>query len=111
MSKHDTWRKLTDQPGNIYTQSSAEERETMRGWLHGLLIEQPVTVIFSKADGAERIMKCTLKEDLGAKYNSAKDQPAERKKNDEVCVVWDMEQQAWRSFRYDRLKRIEFSLG
>jgi hypothetical protein len=34
-----------------------------------------------------------------------------REPRPDVCVVWDCEKSSWRSFRYDRLKRIEFSLG
>ena len=56
-----------------------------------------------------------LNEANGAKYviNENKGEAASSKKkpNDDVCVVWDCTQNAWRSFRWDRLKRIEFAIG
>jgi hypothetical protein len=55
-------------------------------------------------------MKCTLREDLGAKY-SVTESKNSKKPNSDVCVVWDTNQQAWRSFRWDRVKRIQFDLG
>ena len=108
--KHDTWRELADEAGNMYAQSSEPERETFRSWLKDLLRDEIVTVTFNKADGAERRMKCTLNEVHGAKYNPV-NESQNRRTNPEVCVVWDLEQQNWRSFRWDRIKRIEFTLG
>jgi hypothetical protein len=106
------WRNLTDDPGNYYCQASEFERENFKTWLRGLLQEREVTVDFVKADGAFRSMKCTLAESLGAKYtvNENLDRPS-KKSNPDVCVVWDTTQQAWRSFRWDRIKKIEFHLG
>jgi hypothetical protein len=52
-------------------------------------------------------MRCTLNETLGAQRPT---KPSERKPNPEVCVVWDITQSAWRSFRWDRLRRIQATL-
>jgi predicted DNA-binding transcriptional regulator YafY len=30
-----------------------------------------------------------------------------RKLNTDACAVWDLNQSAWRSFRWDRMKKIE----
>jgi len=108
--KSQIWRNLTNEPGNYYCQASESEREEFKRWVHGLLNEREVTVDFVKADGDLRSMKCTLSEPLGAKYtmNEAK---TPKKPNPEVCVVWDTGKNAWRSFRWDRLKRIEFYIG
>jgi len=102
------WRTLTDDPGNYYCQASNFERDQFKKWVTGLLQEREVTVDFVKADGDFRSMKCTLNESLGAKYstNESKRQP-----NPDVCVVWDTNQNAWRSFRWDRMKRVQFQLG
>ena len=104
------WRNLTDEPGNYYCQASEFERDQFRDWLRVLLREREVTVDFVKTDGDFRSMKCTLAESLGAKY-TVNENRTTRKPNPEVCVVWDMNQQAWRSFRWDRIKRIQFDLG
>ena len=101
------WRDISGDPGNFYCQVSDQEREDFRSWMRGLLAESVVTVEFEKSDGSIRNMTCTLSETLGAKRVNTS---TERAPNTDVCVVWDCEHDAWRSFRWDRLKRIEFSL-
>jgi hypothetical protein len=103
------WRAISDQPATYYVTASEEERNEFRNWVRGLLQERAVTVDFEKADGAFRSMKCTLREDLGAKYSMTESKNP-RNPNPDVCVVWDTAQQAWRSFRWDRVKRIQFDL-
>ena len=102
------WRSLTDDPGNYYCNSAEPEREAFRDWVRKLLQEREVTVDFVKADGDFRSMKCTLNESLGAKYSTTVNV---KKPNPEVCAVWDTTQGAWRSFRWDRIKRINFTIG
>ena len=68
-----------------------------------------VEVTFTKTNGNERLMKCTLHPSVcpprvaepKVKYTA----------NPEVCPVWDIEAQGWRSFRFDSVKTIEFPLG
>jgi hypothetical protein len=106
------WGMLADQDQPYYVTASETERQTMREWVTGLLQTNvdPVRITFIKADGTERTMPCTLNESLlPAKHTSEKD--SERKYNPNVCVVFDPERQVWRSFRWDRMKRIEFELG
>jgi hypothetical protein len=104
------WSAISDQPAAYYVTASEEEQAKFRDWVRGLLQEREVTVDFEKATGEFRSMKCTLREDLGAKY-SVTESKNPRKPNPDVCVVWDTTQQAWRSFRWDRMKRIQFDLG
>ena len=80
-----------------------------KDWLITLLRERPVEILFTKKDGSDRLMKCTLQEEKIPAENAPKG--AERAKNDEVLAVFDVEKSAWRSFRWDRLKRIEFQIG
>jgi hypothetical protein len=110
--QNQVWRQLTGEPGNYYSQAAEDEREIFKEWLKGLLKTDLVTVDFVKADGEFRSMKCTLAEQHGAKYtvNENKDRPS-KKPNPEVCVVWDVNQNAWRSFRWDRIRKIEFTIG
>jgi hypothetical protein len=105
-----TWSAISNQPAQYYVTASDEERAIFRNWVRGLLQEREVTVDFEKATGEFRSMKCTLREDLGAKYTMTESKNP-RKSNPDVCVVWDTGQQAWRSFRWDRMKRIQFDLG
>ena len=104
------WSAISDQPASYYVNASESEREEMRKWVRGLLLEREVTVDFDKVNGEFRSMKCTLSEDLGAKYTVTENKNP-RKLNPDVCVVWDTDQQAWRSFRWDRMRRIQFDLG
>jgi hypothetical protein len=64
-----------------------------------------VMVTFTKIDGTERKMKCTLNEEYISPVQSTSTSK-QRKENTEVCVVWDVEHGAWRSFRYDTIKEI-----
>jgi hypothetical protein len=104
------WRSISGDPGNYYCRASESERQIFKDWIKGLLQERAVIVDFVKADGDFRSMKCTLNESLGAKY-TVKENTTPKKPNLDVCVVWDVNQGAWRSFRWDRIKRIQFDIG
>lgn len=104
------WSAVSNEPASYYVNASEQERKRFRDWLISHLRYGEVTVDFVKADGDFRSMKCTLNESLGAKYTVNENRTA-RKPNPEVCVVWDTNQNAWRSFRWDRVKRIQFDLG
>ena len=64
------------------------------------LREGDVSVTFTKKDGTERVMKCTLKEDVVPSVESSK------KENVGVVVVWDTEKKSWRSFRMDSITNV-----
>lgn len=100
-------RILKNDPGNYYCQASSQDQQQFKEFVHGVLTEGVVTVEFIKADGQQRTMNCTLSETLGA-VRVNKD--TQRTPNPDICVVWDCDQDAWRSFRWDRLQRIEFTL-
>lgn len=111
------WRRLSNNAGNYYCQAAEPERETFRKFVKGLLHEGQITVEFEKANGEIRAMICTLNEDKGAKYSVNENKyvdgngTSKKKINQDVCAVWDCTQNAWRSFRWDRLRKIEFSIG
>lgn len=112
------WERLQGKPGNYYMESAEPEREEFRKWTKSLLLERKIIIEFVKADGTVRAMICTLNEQFGAKYavnESAESAAVEGvtkpvKVNNDVQKVWDCEASAWRSFRWDRLKRMQFSL-
>jgi len=68
------------------------------------LKEHNVTVKFTKIDGTERSMKCTLREDTVIPYD--KKTEVSKAKNDNIVSVWDLEKSAWRSFRYDSVLEV-----
>ena len=102
------WRALSDDAGNNYCQASEEERELFRNWMRSLLQTEEVRVTFVKADGTERTMPCTLQESRLPKATTAE---SRRKYNADICVVFDPERAVWRSFRWDRMKRIEWTMN
>lgn len=59
-------------------------------------------VTFTKANGEERVMKCTLNEDIVPPFEVK----GTKKKNDDVVSVWDLEKAAWRSFRVDSVRAL-----
>lgn len=82
--------------------------EDDKNWLKGLLRERDVTVIFTKKDGTEREMLCTLVE---SKIPEGKRPIGSGKvKNDDALAVFDLEKSEWRSFRYDSIKSFATDL-
>lgn len=74
-----------------------------------LLRDEIVSITFDKLNGDERTMKCTLIPELlpKAEKEDKLSQTRVRNLEDAVFVVWSVEANAWRSFRYDRLKKVE----
>jgi hypothetical protein len=66
-----------------------------------MLKNQVVEVTFTKLNGDERVMPCTLQE---LYLPPRKEGTAEKKSNDKVVSVWAMEANGFRSFHYDRVK-------
>jgi len=59
---------------------------------------------FTKVDGTIREMRCTLKSDLVPETESS---DKERKVNESVLPVWDLEKEGWRSFRIDSVIDVQ----
>ena len=73
---------------------------TTKQQLKDLLKKKIVSVTFVKTDKTERKMLCTLKEDVLPVVES-KEPKRTKKDNDNVLAVWDLEKEAFRSFRVD----------
>lgn len=68
------------------------------------LRKEIITLKFTKTDGSERVMKCTLRDDYTVKEEKKTDRV--KKPNDNVISVWDVEWNGWRSFKYDNLLEV-----
>ena len=79
-----------------------------RDWLKSHLRMGPVNVTFTKKDGTERLMKCTLQEGVVVPHEKTTERVKEE--NNEILAVWDLDKHAWRSFRLDSIKTIELSI-
>ena len=99
-----------------------DDFEVFKPWLVSHLKYGPVTVTFTKKDGSERVMNCTLNEELIPKVVETapasnleeilKDMPKkERKVNEDILPVYDLDAKSWRSFRWDSVKNVQFSIG
>jgi hypothetical protein len=82
-----------------------------RNWLRDLLKSEVVTLTFTKKDGTQREMVATLSEARIPKTEKSTESAGTRKYSDEAQPVYDIEAEGWRSFRWDSLSKLEFSIG
>jgi len=104
------------------TTLSKKDVVKFKKWLKSHLLYGPVTVVFTKKDGTERVMECTTNTSLVplveepvhiTNTNNPIDFPVqkkEKKKNEDVMPVYDLEAKAWKSFRWDSIKQVRFTL-
>ncbi len=93
-----------------YSTTTPKEQKVFRDWLTSHLKYGPVTVDFLKKDGTMRTMKCTLLESAVPTYEK-KTERVRTTSTDEAISVVDLEKNEWRSFRYDSVKSVSFTLG
>lgn len=84
------------------------EDEESKLWLKNVLKERPVKVTFTKSDGTEREMLCTLEPSKIVPHEKKTER--EKAVNEDVLAVWDLEKKQWRSFRFDRIRGFSFEL-
>jgi hypothetical protein len=101
---------------------SEKDTKLFKKWLKSHLAYGPVTVVFTKKDGSDRVMECTTNLSLVplveekvhiTNTDNPIDFPApkkEKKVNEEVMPVYDLEAKAWKSFRWDSIKQVRFEL-
>jgi hypothetical protein len=77
------------------------DKTVLLEWLRQGLVE----VTFTKADGSERKMKCTLRQGLVPETKST---DSKRARPENLLSVWSSDDQGWRSFYLDRVKTIRF---
>ena len=121
--KDEVVRLLRSQPGTQYQEADDFVKEQIREWVRGLLTNSEVTVTFTKADGTDREMLCTL-DNSRIPVSVAKpvsttapvdgivrESRKPRKEPDPHSIrVFDVEKQEWRSFRFDRLRKVTATL-
>ncbi len=94
---------------SYYASATNEERKEFKNWLKGVMQTEIVNLTFRKTDGTLRNMRCTLL----PKYLPeaiVSDKP-KRKVSEESLAVFDLEKNEWRSFRYDSVTEIKFTMG
>jgi hypothetical protein len=92
---------------------SEKEFEQFKEWAYGLLRDANVKdlcITFTKKDGTERQMFCTLSEGRIPADKMPKEESASSQTAGSAVRVFDTEKQEWRSFRWDSVIKAEFSL-
>ena len=124
--QQEVFRLLKSQPGTTYQESDESGRVIFRDWIRNLLNVSEITVTFVKADGTVRDMRCTLDQDRIPPQPPRAEQPAKEAPVDGIVreskevtkpeeshtqKVFDLDAGAWRSFRYDRLKKVTATMS
>lgn len=81
--------------------------EAMREDLKNSLRAKVGTVTFTKQNGDERIMRCTLQESVLPAQTDL-EESIQKKAPTDSLAVWDLDKNAWRSFRYDTVISVQF---
>ena len=68
------------------------------------LRKETLVVTFNKLNGDERIMTCTKSFDIIPEEHKPKTDKEPKEGN---VTVWDINAEGWRSFRYDRVTKVE----
>lgn len=81
-------------------------------WLKSVLGVTEATITFTKVDGTERIMRCTLEADKLPVVELKEDaKPRKQSDSTKALRVFDLEKNEWRSFTIKTIKRIELTLS
>lgn len=79
-----------------------------KDWLRDMLQVTNVEVTFTKTDGTERVMNCTLQPDIAIPYEKKTNR--HKPINTEVLAVWDIDKGEWRSFNYASIKKVQLTI-
>jgi hypothetical protein len=91
-----------------------KEFDEFKSWTYGLLRDanaKDLCITFTKKDGTERAMRCTLVESRIPADKTPKSSEAPSTQTSGSAVrVFDTEVNEWRSFRWDSVTKVEFDL-
>jgi hypothetical protein len=91
---------------------SEKDLALFKKWLRSCLKFGPVDLTFTKKDGTERVMKCTTSPTIIMfKDPSILESKREKKPNEDVMPVYDLENNSWKSFRWESIKRVQITIG
>jgi hypothetical protein len=96
-------------PKNLIGIDDAVEAN-LHKWLKDVLSVLEATITFTKVDGTERVMKCTLDVNKIPKVEVTENKkPRKVSESTKALRVFDLEKNEWRSFTIKNIKRIEIS--
>jgi hypothetical protein len=70
--------------------------------------EQEIKITFTKKDGTERVMRCTL-DPAKLPVQESTETNANRKVSTKTMAVFDLDVQGWRSFTKKSVKCVDFT--
>ena len=94
------------EPKHIWTEN---DWTSFNKWLQDMLRMGPVTVTFTKKDGSERIMECTLSPDLIPEKTTVTE-TSTRKQSTTSIAAYDLQAKGWRSFILKNVKHVSFTI-
>lgn len=99
-----------NQPAAKIDLNSPEFKKYVRELLHDENLKD-VCVTFTKTDGSEREMHCTLVEGRIPSDKRPKSEGSSGSTSDAAQRVFDTNVGEWRSFRWDSIKTVGFTIG
>lgn len=98
------------------TDSEMTEKNVCGNWkrdeLHTILYDENLEILFEKVNGDTRMMKCTLcPSRIPPEAMATASRDESQAYNEHILAVWDLEKEAWRSFRVKSVIRVERSNG
>ena len=95
---------------NVTKDWNESDWDRFNNWIRVLLAERNVKITFTKKDGTERVMNCTLDPNVIPLVESVQDK-REKDKEKDYIAVYDTDIKAWRSFIIKSVKSFEFELS
>jgi hypothetical protein len=90
---------------------TTEEWVEFSVWLTDMLKTNVITLNFTKKDGTERVMRCTLQPDLLPKVEHKTELKERKPITEQTAIpVYDLDNNGWRSFTLNTVKRVGFEL-
>ncbi|NDG31831.1 DUF2693 domain-containing protein [bacterium] len=111
MAKTTTKTTVNQNESSQYSTWGEEDRAAFRSWLKSLLKSDIVNLTFRKNDGTMREMRCTLRDEYLIESKSTTEPKKPRKVSEDSIAVIDLDKNEWRSFRYDSVKRVNFTIA
>jgi hypothetical protein len=91
-----------------FTRMTPVQQAEFQAWLTNYLKAGLVEVTFRKVSGETRVMPCTLNADL-IPVRAESENQKQKKTSQDVCKVFVPELNAWRSFRWDSIIKVEIN--
>jgi hypothetical protein len=80
--------------------------EGIRNMVRSILNIAEASVTFTKKDGTERVMRCTLNRNSIPSDKHPKEDSKTKPRTNDVQVVYDLDSEGWRSFSWNSVIEV-----